>query len=103
MLEPMQPISFCMRGKAKEKRCIEVIISLIYIGVVVMKDVMLDSPYAGISPYKVHGITHVFVDGLIFGIRTVDSIMHHAHSDPGHSKSTGDVQCKKCNWGTDDT
>jgi len=100
MLEPVYPILFCVGGKAQEERSIQIVIGFIYVGIVMMKYIVLDSPNACVGPDEVHGVTHVLIYRLVFGIRTVDRIVHYAHTDPCHSKSAGNIKRKEGNWGS---
>jgi len=60
-----------------------------------MEYIVLDLPNGGITTYKVHGISKIFVHFLIFGIRSMDGIVHNAHSNSGHSNSTYYIKTKK--------
>jgi hypothetical protein len=67
---------------------------MINIGLGMVKDVVLNLPYVGIGTNQIHDIAQESVDPWIFGIGSMDSIMHHAHSYSCHSQATTDVKSK---------
>ena len=91
----MQAIFFGMWGKPKEKRSVDVIVGPLYIGIGMMEYIVLDFPNSGITSYEVHGIPKICVHFLVFGVRSMDGIVHNAHSYSGHSYSTYYIKTEK--------
>ena len=84
-----------MWGEPKEKGSVNVIVCPFNVGVGMMEYIVLDFPDSGITTYEVHGVPKICVHFLIFGVRSMDGIVHNAHSDSGHSNSTYDIKTKK--------
>lgn len=53
---------------------------------------MLNFPNGGIGPYHVKGFTQQGIDMFMFGVGTMNGVMHYAHANTSHTESTDQIQ-----------
>ena len=71
-----------VRRKPQKKRCVNVVVVILYIGECVVQNIVLKSPHFFVRTDKVYRVRHQVVEPFIPGIRAVDSIMHDSMPSP---------------------
>ena len=99
MLVFMELVLFGVRWEPQEKWRVNIIVMIFDIGIAMVQNIVLQPPDLVIGTDQIDCVSHEFVDRLVPWKRTMYGVVHHAHANTCHAKSTQNVQSKQ-QWDT---